>query len=47
MLSIFVLFLPAFIAAGLLYLLMTLGDAVVSAAVDWVDDRRSIRVTDE
>lgn len=40
MLTLFVLFLPAFLAAGLLYVFMTLGDAVVSAATDWVGDRR-------
>jgi hypothetical protein len=31
------LFLPAFIASALLYVLMTMGDAVVSAARDWLE----------
>lgn len=32
-----IIFLPAFIAAGLLYLLMTMGDAVVGAVRDWLE----------
>lgn len=37
MVLMLVLFLPMFIAAGLLYLLVTLGDAVTTAATDWVE----------
>lgn len=46
MMSLLVLMLPAFAAAGILYVLMTMGDAVVSAAVDWVETRRSFRDED-
>jgi len=35
MILLFVLMLPLFIAAGLLYLLVTLGDAVIGASTDW------------
>jgi len=34
---LFLLFIPAFVVAGLLYLFMTMGDAIVSAARDWLD----------
>lgn len=40
MILLLILLLPAFIAAGLIYLIATMGDAITSAAVDWVDERR-------
>lgn len=40
MLSLLVLLMPLFVAAGLLYLFMTMGDAVVSAATDWIKPGR-------
>lgn len=38
MILLLLLFLPAFIAAGLLYLLVTLGDAITTAATDWMQE---------
>lgn len=35
--TLFVLLLPVFIVGGLLYLFVTLGDAIVTAATDWLN----------
>ncbi len=41
MMTLMILLLPAFVASGVLYVLMTMGDAIVSAATDWVESRSS------
>jgi hypothetical protein len=39
MTTLLILFLPVFIVGGLVYLFITLGDSIVTAAVDWVTRR--------